>query len=97
MAQQRPVGIPASITKKQFDDYRRLTVDAIRALGVDPTLVVLNGITCGLGGEGSVDIEFIVPDPAWDGVGLVPAQADEWRENEIRKGRLTLSVSEVQA
>lgn len=97
MAHRRPAGIPASISKAQFDEYRRLTLKAIRALGINPNVVALNGVTCQPGGQDAVNVEFIVPDPAWDGEGMVPAQVDEWRENEIRKGRATLYVSEVEA
>lgn len=96
MIHKRPAGIPATITREQFDEYRRLSCDALRALGVDPYLVVLNGARTVYGEAGDyVEVEFLVPADGWDGTGIPPAQADEWRENEIRKGVAALRVTEV--
>lgn len=96
MIHKRPAGIPATITRAQFDEYRRLTIAALRAIDVNPELVVLNGAHTVYGESGDyVEVEFIVPDDRWDGSDAPPAQADEWRENEIRKGVAAIRVTEV--
>lgn len=84
----RPKHLPSSITREQYDEYRRLHLAAIEALGIDPHLVVRDGIRSP--NDGIVEVEFIVPADDWDGSHPIPSVVDEWRENEVRKGRITL-------
>lgn len=90
---QRPSWLPTTITQAQYDEYREHRLAAIRALGLNPNVVVLNGTRTV--SEGVVEVEFAVPPDDWDGTGLAPVTVDEWRENEVRKGRVTLRVEEA--
>lgn len=92
---ERPSWLPKAITQAQFDEFCRLRREAVEALGLDPHIVILNGVRAL--SEGAVEVEFIVPPVDWDGTHPISAQVDEWRENEVRRGLVTLRVSEVAA
>lgn len=90
---KRPDWLPQSITQAQYDEYIRLRQQTVQVLGFDPHMVVLNGVRTLA--EGEVEVEFVVPADDWDGLRPIPAQVDEWREGEVRKGRVTLRIEEA--
>lgn len=54
---------PKAITADQIKRYRELHAEAITALGLDPRLVVLNGVRWR---ADRVSVETIVPPDGWE-------------------------------
>lgn len=88
--------IPAQVTHAQMDEFQRLHSDAIRSLGIDPSIVVLNGIERH---EYGVMVTVVVPPDDWDGTGLPPSQVDPSEPYKILTERQWVAVTdaEVQA
>lgn len=65
-------GVPASVTAAQHAAYKDAKVAAVRALGVDPNMVVRDGVE--FADEGFY-VTVIVPHRGWDGSGdIAPSQ-----------------------
>jgi hypothetical protein len=92
---ERATWIPDGITREQFEEYRRLHLESIRALGLNPNMICANGVRRGDGD--TVVVEFIVPSEGWDGSTVPPSEPDPWRPWAVRRGQVTLRVREVEA
>ena len=65
--------IPETVTREQVDEFVRLHCEAIRALGIDPNIVAVNGIKRH---DYGFMVNVIVPPDDWDGEGVPPSQID---------------------
>jgi hypothetical protein len=88
--------IPKTITREQADEFVRLHCEAIRALGIDPNLVTLNGIKRH---DYGFMVKAIVPPEGWDGEGIPPSQLDPARPFKVlsEKHWVGIDVAEVRA